>query len=566
MHVRRVRITGFKRFQAFDLELSDRFNVLVGQNEAGKSALMEATALVLSGQYEGRLIAYSLDPYMFNASLVADYFAKRAASEEASPPAIQIEAYLGGVDDDPNYARLKGSNNDLGEDCPGLSLRVEVAPEHVDDLKEYAADNSNPTVVPIEFYRTHWRSFAGETLALRRVPFRVARIDASMPRVVRGPNQYLSQLVANVLDESQRRSLGLEYKRLRHKFSQEPGVEAINSFLEEQRRSVTGKKLSVQMDMSSRATWDNSISAHLDDLPFDCAGRGEQCRMQLRLAVAAAEHARVVLIEEPENHLSHANLNGLLEDIRSDSSNQQIIVSTHNAFVLNKLGVDTLRLITGAHRAAQLKDLSKSTRDYFVKLPGHDTLRLILSSRSILVEGPSDELIVQHTYEKRHGRPALADGVDIIAVGSLAFSRFLEVAKMLDLEVTVLTDNDEDVNGLRERYREYLGGSHEKIRILFDDDEAFPTLEPQLLKANGRDVLNSALGTRQETDEALLAPRRPPQTPPLVAGSKSPTLLGDGTGWMRADSLGKLGYVLRSGLVPFFGVGGFECGSGSGFF
>src|ERR1700677_1154493 len=60
-----------------------------------------------------------------------------------------------------------------------------------------------------------------------------------------------------------------------------------------------------------------------------------------------------------------------------------------------------------------------------MRLPGHDTLRMILARRAILVEGPSDELIVQAAYVKHHGKMPLDDGVDVISVNSLAFPRLL---------------------------------------------------------------------------------------------------------------------------------------------
>ncbi|MFO1076057.1 MAG: TOPRIM nucleotidyl transferase/hydrolase domain-containing protein, partial [Geminicoccaceae bacterium] len=53
------------------------------------------------------------------------------------------------------------------------------------------------------------------------------------------------------------------------------------------------------------------------------------------------------------------------------------------------------------------------------RLPGHDTLRLILAKRSILVEGPSDELVVQAAFKKKHGKMPLEAGVDVISVNSL---------------------------------------------------------------------------------------------------------------------------------------------------
>lgn len=137
-----------------------------------------------------------------------------------------------------------------------------------------------------------------------------------------------------------------------------------------------------------------------------------------------------------------------------------------------------------------------------MRLPGHDTLRLILSRRAILVEGPSDELIIQAAYVKQHGKMPLDDGVDVISVNSLAFKRFLEIAVLLDRRVAVVTDNDGKVAALATKYADYAGKP--KISILYDTDENFPTLEPQLLKANGRPAIEKVLGKTFASDAALL--------------------------------------------------------------
>ena len=504
MHINRVYIDGFKRLTKFDLELNPSLNVIVGDNETGKSSVLEAIALVLTGQYDGRLVQYAIDPYLFNVDIVADYFEKQQRGEDQSPPQLLIEAYLHDDASDRALTKLKGSNNTKSEDCPGLVLTIEVEDGHAEALKAYAADPSNPTVLPIEFYKVTWRSFAGNGVSLRILPFRAKMIDTSLARVYRGPNKYVAQVVADVLSEDQRRELSLAYKKLRYGFAQEPGVTAINKHLANQGNLVPAKNLTVQMDMSSRSSWDSAITAHLDDLPFDCAGKGEQCRVQMRLAIAGAEQSRVLLIEEPENHLSHSNLNMLMDDIQKDSAGRQIIVVTHSAFVLNKLGIDNLRLLSHDRHAAELSGLAADTKDYFLKLPGYDTLRLILSKRSILVEGPSDELVVQRAYRDKHGKLPLEDGVDVISVGSLAFKRFLEIAGLLNLDVRVVTDNDGDVAALTEKYANYLDGAHPTIKICYDEDEETPTLEPQLLKGNTRDLLNRILGTKYANDAALL--------------------------------------------------------------
>jgi len=128
-------------------------------------------------------------------------------------------------------------------------------------------------------------------------------------------------------------------------------------------------------------------------------------------------------------------------------------------------------------------------------------LRLILCKKAILVEGDSDELIVQKAYMKTHnGRLPIEDEVDVISVG-LTFLRFLEIANCLNIDVTVVTDNDGNIDALKNKYNKYLGeNTKENIKICFDSvvDEGdfqiggkkynYNTLEPKILKANNNDL------------------------------------------------------------------------------
>ena len=68
LHIARLVVCGFKRFSELDVELHPRFSVIVGDNETGKSSILDAINLVLKGKYDGRLIQYALDPYLFNAA------------------------------------------------------------------------------------------------------------------------------------------------------------------------------------------------------------------------------------------------------------------------------------------------------------------------------------------------------------------------------------------------------------------------------------------------------------------------------------------------------------------
>ena len=69
------------------------------------------------------------------------------------------------------------------------------------------------------------------------------------------------------------------------------------------------------------------------------------------------------------------------------SEDQQLFVSTHSSFVLNRLGLSGLLLVSGGN-ISQIDGVSEDTVLYFQKLPGYDTLRMLLARRFVMVEGP----------------------------------------------------------------------------------------------------------------------------------------------------------------------------------
>jgi hypothetical protein len=91
----------------------------------------------------------------------------------------------------------------------------------------------------------------------------------------------------------------------------------------------------------------------------------------------------------------------------------------------------------------RLTDLPSETLAYFKKLSGYDTLRVVLAEWIILVEGPSDELVIQRAFKDRHSMLPLEAGVDVINVRGLSFKRFLDIAKPLGKRVDVITDKEE---------------------------------------------------------------------------------------------------------------------------
>jgi recombinational DNA repair ATPase RecF len=75
--ITKINIHGYRKFKDFTLKPSKTLNLVVGANEAGKSTLLEAIALGLTGRINGRTASEDLNPYWFNAELVAEFVKNR---------------------------------------------------------------------------------------------------------------------------------------------------------------------------------------------------------------------------------------------------------------------------------------------------------------------------------------------------------------------------------------------------------------------------------------------------------------------------------------------------------
>ena len=216
-------------------------------------------------------------------------------------------------------------------------------------------------------------------------------------------------------------------------------------------------------------------------------------KTNLSLSHKKSEEANLILLEEPENHLTHSRLNFFLSNISSKYNKKQIIISTHSSFVANKLGLENLILLnaskeTRLRKTFCFKELEDDTNEYFKKLSGYDTLRLILSKKAILVEGDSDELVVQKAYMDRHdGKLPIENEIDVISVRSLAFKRFLDISRKLKQPTAVVTDNDGKYEEkITKKYKNYENVNC--ISIFADDNDILTTLEPQFIDKNKDDL------------------------------------------------------------------------------
>jgi putative ATP-dependent endonuclease of OLD family len=499
--LKKLYICNYRVFRSLTLDLDDGLNVVVGNNDAGKSTLLEAVHLGLTGRLRGRALEWELSPFLFNQEATSEYVAAIQAGNDVLPPSIVIELFL---EECAENAPLRGSNNSAQENTCGLRVEAAFCDDFIEEYRNFIAKPDQVTLVPAEYYEVTWRGFNGNGVTARSVKTAASLIDATSIRLQSGADRFLQRIISEQLDVVERAELSRAYRSLREQFSGNDSIEAINKKLAVAQQDVSDKELSLSIDISQKTAWETSLVPHLDDLPFQFVGSGGQNVLKILLALnQAADRSQVLLCEEPENHQSPGSLNVLVRKIAECCKGKQVLITTHSSFVLNKLGLDNLVLLTPV-RGLRLGELPPETLEYFKKLSGYDTLRVVLARRVILVEGPSDELLVQRAYRDAHdGKLPLEDHVDVINVRGLSFKRFLDIAEPLNVPVDVVTDNDgKDPDDVWNSYSAYASADH--IRVHVGCAEGGKTLEPQLVHANGREALNTIFGRTECDDEGLV--------------------------------------------------------------
>lgn len=506
MHIHKVTIENFKCFKGvFKLPLNAGINILVGNNEAGKSTILEAVHLALTGLLHGRYLKNELTQYIFNSDVAATYISElETKGKNAVLPHILIEIIMSGD----GLAEFEGDGNKERSKQCGIALKIKFDDSYQDEY-EKLVQNCGIKTLPIEYYEVHWSSFArDESITPRTIPIKSALIDSASNRFQNGSDIYISRIIKEFLDPEEIVKLSQSHRQMKEHFMAQEAIKTINEKIKKAAK-ITEKNIELSVELSSKNAWENSLMTYLDNIPFHYIGKGEQCIIKTKLALGhkKAKQANMILLEEPENHLSHTKLNQLIDDIQTEESTKQLLISTHSSFVANKLGLEHLILLND-QKIARLNDLDPDTQDFFKKLAGYDTLRLILCKKAILVEGDSDELVVQRAFkDSNNGKLPIEKGVDVISVGT-SFLRFLEIAEKISKPVIVVTDNDGDVAALEKKYEAYLNGNKkDTIAICYDKKvdtgklvigtKAFNynTLEPKITSLNSLETMNKILGT-----------------------------------------------------------------------
>ena len=299
------------------------------------------------------------------------------------------------------------------------------------DIGNELAKDISEGKIPYEYYNLLWTTFAGQPYYLVKRPFNFLVINTSSNDTNSSFNYFNRSLFTSRYDESTRLNV-------KHKFREGLATAFAGAELEDIddkiKFGISDKKILLE----------SVISVYEDLIPLENKGNGMESLIKTQIAFDKQKSKLdVIIMEEPENHLSYQTMNKMLDEISKRQSEAQIIITTHSNLIASRLNLKSVQWITD-NTVVSLKDVKSDTADFFVKADDNSFLQLLLSKKVILVEGASEALILPKIYTMITQRTLEEDGVSIISCGGITYKHYLNVAVGDEKRIAVLTDNDGD--------------------------------------------------------------------------------------------------------------------------
>ncbi len=480
--IKAIRLQNYKRFRDYTIKPNSRINILVGDNEVGKSSVLQAIDLVASGNVY-RVETIGIDKLLC-LEAVQEFNSGTRSYENL--PKMTIELYL---DCDSDH-RMNGRNNSMGVTCDGIRLVCEPNQDYQSIITESLKESAE--YFPYDYYSVRFSTFADEGYNGYKRPLRSILIDSSSMNSEYATNDFIKRIYHQYTeDDTKERAVHKgKYRQLKDRFRTE-------SLDDQNNRIPADKKYAFGLKPSSVYGFENDLMIYENNISLDNKGTGKQVFIKTDFALErSGANVDVVLIEEPENHLSHVNLRKLIQRV-AETMSGQLFIATHSSMISTRLELNNLLIMDGnsTNQPLPLSNLSKETAKYFMKAPVAGILEFVISGKAILVEGPSEYMLLEKFYESVASHQPEVDGVHVIDVHGLSFKRYLEIAKLLGSKVAVVTDNDKNVQkNCVEKYKTFRSAN---VEVFYEDDQAKYTFEVVLYDKN-RTLCDTLFG-----DEAL---------------------------------------------------------------
>lgn len=441
MLISNVKIKGYKNLKEVNLKLN-RLAIFIGENNSGKSNILKALTLPFLNNEIGN-ISKTLGWDDINRSLKNSYFEfieeniekiKKSEMEveefEQVVPFVEVKVTFTPNEADEFYVRKWNNSLDSDEGLYEIEYKYSVENlkqllEHINSILKDKSKNDvekmKLNLLPIEMFKysittpltkeqvsfTDLVHFKYDSLAAERDDF--SHTNSKLG------SRALVSLLQNKLGNEQKIKVEESYDTFFKDLKEISNLEGIFNWQDDstlENAKDFFEQISLLPNMPSISSLLNNVKLGIGDDYLHTQGLGYRNLIYLLVMMNSLEMdeesaLNILTVEEPEAHLSLSNEKLLASFINSsiDSSKQtQIFISTHSSEFLNKLKLKNVTVVKEGKAFSFAEVFEQEELDYLAKKPNLDFLKFLFSRNCILVEGPSEEMLIKSylAYEKNN--------------------------------------------------------------------------------------------------------------------------------------------------------------------
>ena len=457
MFLRELQLTNFRKFESLKVNFQKGLNVLVGENDSGKTAIVDAIRYILNTK---SFESIRFEPRDFHKP--AKVIDSNPQPERADT--FTITAIFSDFEEQEAAKFIEwGYFNEKKE----FELRLFLKAKLLDNDRitwdtraglqgaESQIDGDAKALLQVTYLKPLRDAEAEMTPGYRSRLAQILQSHNSFKKEKGGDGKYEKHDLENIIIEANEKiSEFLDDVKTKSTDQNSPTIlKSINSYIEDFRQIDDKREATVKIADPELHKILKTLGLELEE---NSSGLGTLNKLfmaaeLLHLETDPFDTLQLCLIEELEAHLhpqAQLRVINALKGISRDNSNQ-FILSTHSTTIGASISLENLILCRGQNVYPMWQgqtELDVGDYKFLQRFLDSTKANMFFARGVIMVEGDAENILIP-TIAELIGKPLHKYGVSIVNVGSTAFLRYSKIFQRktlpeLDLPVSVITDLD----------------------------------------------------------------------------------------------------------------------------